>query len=112
MKNGFQNGRGYLAPALFLIMLFNTGAAVSAGFIVEPAPAGNPKVVAGKIIRDNFTKNDCPAVISAGRLSDGTIKATCSNRESFRVLTLPALGKKPYLAMRCSAVIKLGISGC
>jgi len=79
-------------------------------FETAPAPAGKAIEVAKKVIGDNFEKNDCPSITKATRYKDGTIKAICSNGESFRVFTVVKL-QKP-VAMKCSAVKKLGISGC
>ena len=50
----------------------------------------------------------CGIVITAINLPSGSIRATCSNGESYRVFALE--GK--MVAMRCSAVKKLGVDGC
>jgi hypothetical protein len=75
-----------------------------------PAPAGKALVVARKVIGDNFDKSDCPAVTKASRLKDGSIRATCSNGEAFRIFTVVELHKA--VAMRCSAAEKIGVPGC
>lgn len=81
----------------------------SKGLDTGPAPAGEATVVARKAILENFDKSDCPLVTSARRYGDGSIKAHCDNGEAFRVFTLSKFG---LIAMRCSAVAELGVSGC
>jgi hypothetical protein len=75
-----------------------------------PAPDGEPAVVAQQVILDNFDKADCPLVTDAKRLGDGSIKTACNNGETYRVLSIPKLGKA--VAMKCSALAALGIAGC
>lgn len=75
-------------------------------FETGPAPAGNAATVAQKIILDNFEKKDCPLITSATRGADGSIKASCSNGESFWVFSLRDHGN---IAMRCSAFEKMGM---
>jgi hypothetical protein len=75
---------------------------------IGPAPDGEPTVVAQRIISENFDPPDCPLVIRAFRLGDGSIKSFCNNGESYRILSVNA---KNY-AMRCSVVNKLGPAGC
>lgn len=79
----------------------------SFGQTVGPAPDGEPTVAAQRIIRENFDPPDCPLVYQALRLGDGSIKALCTNKETYRIFSVD--GK--YLAMRCSAVNHLGV-GC
>lgn len=74
----------------------------------EPAPDGNPAVVAQQAIRGNFDRSDCPFVTDAERRGDGSIRATCSNGETYRIFTFRA----EILAMRCSAAQRLGVAGC
>jgi len=69
-----------------------------------PAPDGAASVVAQRIIRQNFDESDCPLVVAAQRLGDGSIAAQCNNGERYRVTA--------SIAMRCSAAAALGISGC
>ena len=75
-----------------------------------PAPEGNDALaVAQAVIRDNFERSDCPSVTTAQRVGvDGSIKAACSNGETFRVFRLN--GKA--VAMKCSAAARLGVAGC
>jgi hypothetical protein len=73
---------------------------------IGPAPPGPAKAVAATAIRD--ADHPCGTVFDAIRLDSGGIRATCSNGETYRVFTVQ--GK--VVAMRCSAVAKLGVSGC
>lgn len=50
----------------------------------------------------------CPIVLAAQRVSDGSVRAACSNGEVYRVMKL----RGEWLAMRCSAAERLGVSGC
>ncbi len=72
------------------------------------APAGNPVTVAQRIIRANFDQSVCPRVTHAERLEGGSIRATCSNGETFRAFEI---GGQP-VALRCSAAARRGIEGC
>lgn len=72
------------------------------------APAGNPVAVAQRIIRANFDRSVCPRVTRAERLQGGSIRATCSNGETFRAFEI---GGQP-VAMRCSVAVRRGIEGC
>ena len=74
---------------------------------IGPAPPGEPTVVAQKIIVENFDPPDCPLVILALRLGDGSIRATCNNGESYRIFS----ANNHNLAMRCSVANKFG-AGC
>lgn len=73
-----------------------------------PAPEGSDAMVAQEAILDNFSKDDCSLVIDAKRFGDGSIRATCNTGEVFRIFTLN--GKA--MAMRCSALKRLGLEGC
>lgn len=53
-------------------------------------------------------EHPCSLVAAALRLSDGSIKAVCSNSETYRVFQL----KGEWFAMRCSAAERAGIQGC
>ncbi len=75
---------------------------------IGPAPSGDPPVVAQRVILDNFEKSDCPLVIKASRVGDGSIKAFCTNGESYRVFSL----KGKSLALKCSVALKAGVAGC
>jgi len=87
----------------------NSKQATAAAIVTGPAPSGEPTEVARKVIADNFDFRDCPAVIQAVRMLDGSIAAVCSNDETFRVFSIPSAGRD--FAMRCSAVNKLNIPG-
>jgi hypothetical protein len=76
---------------------------------VGPAPEGEAAVVAQRIILDNFDPPDCPLVVAANRLGDGSIKAICNNNESFRIFSVQEVGP---VALKCSVAPLLGISGC
>lgn len=79
------------------------------------APEGDPKAVAQRIVQANFEPKDCPKIVTATRLTpDQSIKIACSNGETFRVFTIfdSKRGKTQEVAMRCSAVAKLGVKGC
>lgn len=62
--------------------------------------------VATRAIRE--ADHPCPVVLAAQRLSDGSVRAACSNGEIYRVIML----RGDWLAMRCSAAERLGVSGC
>jgi hypothetical protein len=74
---------------------------------IRPAPNGPEKLIAESILARDFDREDCPRVVSAIRLGDGSIRAVCSSGEDFRVFMLN--GKT--IAMRCSAARQLG-AGC
>jgi hypothetical protein len=71
-----------------------------------PAPAGEPKTVAATAIQE--ADHPCGRVLDAYRLQDGSIKAVCSNRETYRVFVVQGM----TVAMKCSAAAQLGVSGC
>jgi hypothetical protein len=73
---------------------------------VSAAPAGPAKAVALAAIQQ--ADHPCGTVNDAVRTQDGGIRAVCSNGEVYRVFTVQ--GKT--VAMKCSAVVKLGVSGC
>jgi len=50
----------------------------------------------------------CPTVSAAQRVSDGSIRAACSNGETYRVMIV----RGNWIAMRCSAAERMGITGC
>ena len=52
----------------------------------SPAPQGAPKSIATAAIKD--TDHPCGAVLDAIRLSDGSIRAVCSNGEAYLVFSL------------------------
>jgi hypothetical protein len=77
-----------------------------AQLVVTAAPAGDAATVAKAIIRQNFDPADCPTVKQARRLSDGSIRAFCSNGESFRI----GVVNSKQFALRCSAAAKMGVA--
>jgi hypothetical protein len=89
---------------VFVTAAMAWGTPALAQFQFEKAAAGDPVIVAFGVINSKFEDEDCPAVKVANRLGDGTILAFCSNGERFRV--------GADIAMKCSAVEKLGIAGC
>src|SRR5229473_2411123 len=97
MTRGEEKMRTLAAPAvsvLRLVCLFALGsqlvlvlAVPAVGQVVfGPAPSGDPIRVAGKMISD--AEHPCPTLRSAVRLSDGSIRAVCSNGETYRLSTL------------------------
>ena len=66
--------------------------------LVRAAPSGDPVEVATKVIGDNFDWDACKAVVTAVRMTDGSIMAQCVNEEMYRVFGL-ATGKS--VAARC-----------
>ncbi len=52
----------------------------------NPAPQGAPKSIATAAIKD--ADHPCGAVLDAIRLSDGSIRAVCSNGEAYLVFSL------------------------
>ena len=82
-----------------------------AQIVISPAPDGEAVSVARQIILENFDPPDCPVVVRAARLSDGSIKAFCNNGESYFVFML-ATGGQPAkrMALRCSAAHQIGIA--
>lgn len=76
--------------------------------LVRPAPGGDPKSVALAAI--TMAGQPCESVSAADRVpSDGSISATCSAGERYRVFDLEGHGP---IAMNCAAAEKLGVSGC
>jgi hypothetical protein len=86
-----------------IALIATTGAVAQIG----PAPPGDAIDIAQQAIQENFTINDCPYITAALRLGDGSILTACGNGERFRVF---AVANK-LVAMRCSAVEKLGVKG-
>src|SRR5450631_2592779 len=90
------------------------GDSLAASVAFGAAPEGEPKTVAWRIIQANFEPKDCPKITSASRLGDGSIRAACSNGETYRISTVfdGKRGKMLELAMKCSAAVKYGVTGC
>ena len=105
--------RKILVVALVALHFGNLHAASSITF--GAAPEGDEKTVALRIMQANFDPKDCPKLVKATRLpQDGSIKIACSNGETFRIGTIfdAKRGKMTEFAMRCSAALKLGVTGC
>jgi Flp pilus assembly protein TadD len=96
----------YRTAVLAGFLTFAAVPALAAQLSVEPAPEGDPKVVAAAVISQTFDTSYCPSVARARRLDDGSIKAACSNGEIFWIF---AIRNKP-LALRCSIAESLGVS--
>lgn len=80
-----------------------------------PAASSSPSVtvvpneemrLATRVIRQ--TEHPCGTVAAAVRLSDGSVRAVCANGEVYRVFPL----RGEWLAMKCSAVQRIGVEGC
>jgi hypothetical protein len=56
------------------------------GLAENPAPQGAPKSIATAAIED--ADHPCGAVLDAIRLSDGSIRAVCSNGEAYLLFSL------------------------
>ena len=95
-------------PLVCALMTLLLGATPAWPQAVRPAPDGPPAAVAQHVIQENFDPSLCPHVVKAERLGDGSIRATCNNGGIFRVLTV----RSGPLAIRCSAVVRMGADGC
>ena len=96
--------RAIFVSAMFIFLASEVRAQIG------PAPSGEPTVVAQRIIRQNFPEAVCPLVVAASRLGDGSIRAICNNRETFRIFYFHPT--RDVVAMRCSAAAQLGVPGC
>jgi hypothetical protein len=96
--------RGVFFIVLFLVTYLDAG--YSNANPVGPAPAGDASTIARKVISQN--ELPCPKITNAARLKDGSIKAVCSNKEDYRVMS----SNGQPIAMRCSVARKLGVKGC
>ncbi|CAN0393044.1 unnamed protein product [Phaeothamnion confervicola] len=99
----------YILATVLALTIWANPHSLRAQITIGPAPDGEPVIIAQKIILDNFEKKDCPLVIRAVRFGDGSIKAFCSNKETFRVFFVRSVGN---VAMKCSAAAKIGVAGC
>jgi hypothetical protein len=72
--------------------------------LVGQAAASDVKEEAHAAILRHFDPVDCPAVLSARKLPDGSIDTLCRNGETFRVSS--------FVVMRCSAAAAIGVTGC
>jgi hypothetical protein len=73
---------------------------------MQPAPYGNPVKVAMEAIK--LADHPCGAIKTAIRLSEGNIRAVCTNGEAYRVFMYSG----ELVAMRCSAAKRMGVGGC
>lgn len=62
--------------------------------------------LATRVIRE--AEHPCGTVAAAVRLSDGSVRAVCSNSEIYRVMQV----RGEWLALKCSAAQRMGIQGC
>ena len=86
-----------------MLTLFIAVPSVSAALPpVGAAPKGDAKVVATRIIKDNFPS--CKRVSSASRMSDGSIRATCDSTD-YLVFTIfdANEGETLEIALNCAA---------
>ncbi|MFT3672041.1 HIRAN domain-containing protein [Aestuariivirga sp.] len=84
------------------------GASINASTVATSTPTPNPVREAERVIHDNFGISLCPKVTRAAALADGSVAATCSNDERYRVMTVA--GQR--VAMRCSVAQSIGVEGC
>jgi hypothetical protein len=63
------------------------GPSIAEGPAENPASQGTPKSIATAALRDS--DHPCGAVLDAFRLSDGSIRAVCSNGEAYLVSMVP-----------------------
>jgi hypothetical protein len=77
---------------------------------ILPAPEGEPTVVAFAAIKEG--ESDCPKVSKAERFNgDGTIIATCSNGNEYRVFNIE--GTMTTMPLSCKAAISAyGVDPC
>jgi peptidoglycan hydrolase-like protein with peptidoglycan-binding domain len=70
-------------------------------------PTATPDMqLATRVIR--AAEHPCPVVTAATRLSEGSLLATCSNGDIYRVMQF----RGEWLALNCSAAQRHGIQGC
>lgn len=62
--------------------------------------------LAARVIRE--AEHPCGTVAAAVRLSDGSVRAVCSNSEIYRVMSV----RGEWIALKCSAAQRLGVQGC
>jgi hypothetical protein len=105
MDTGVAMGSGRIAILVFVAAVLWPPAAAQAQQL-GPAPEGEPSRIAFQAIRGaGFS---CGGHPEARRLSDGTIRATCLNGETFRIFT----ARGQLMALSCSAAARQGIAGC
>lgn len=95
-------------PFLMMLSLAAVCNAQAASLAFGAAPQGDAKVVAKRIITDNFPT--CKRVTSASRLSDGSISASCDGI-NYRVFTIfnAKEGKLMEIAMNCNTAKQMGV---
>ena len=101
MPQQFPAMRAFAAATLFAVTHATAIAAT-----IGPAPAGDTARVSLTVLKE--ADHPCPRVSSASRMQDGSIRASCSNGEDYRIVSADG---RP-LAMRCSAARALGVKGC
>lgn len=75
------------------------------GVVAHAQGTSDPRAAAQSAISSGPDRYLCPLVTAATRLSDGSIRATCNNGESFVVLNRNG----QTLAMRCAVARREGI---
>jgi len=89
-----------------LVLAVVAAASAPARMSFAPAPEGDPMTVAAKMISD--AGHDCLVVMTAERLEDGSIRASCTNGKIYRLTRVSGLG----IALKCSVAVNVGIVGC
>lgn len=74
---------------------------------VLPAPPGDAKTVALRVIRE--AEHPCPKLTEAKRSADGSLLARCSNGEKYLVFSVRTVSKTMDVAMWCSAAAAIGV---
>jgi hypothetical protein len=74
--------------------------------VVGPVPQGDPISLAERMISD--AGHSCPELRAADLYGDGSVHATCTNGETYRLVTINGMP----LALRCRALTMMGFVGC
>jgi hypothetical protein len=77
---------GFISTVLVMTLAYFAHA------VVGPAPQGDSIELAGRMISNSG--HPCPAVRVAARDSEGSIRATCANGETYRPVTINGLGSQ------------------
>ncbi len=94
--------------ALTGLLLLTTAAQAQPPHI-GPAPDGPPRAVASAALR--AAAHPCARLLEALRLRDGSIRALCANGAAYETYRIFTIQGEP-VAMKCSAAVRLGMSGC
>lgn len=102
-----------LTLVLVIAIVVGVGTLLESRRSPEPTRHGDPlpppirlDAMARAAIRD--AGHPCGGLVSSALMSDGSVRATCTNGETYRV----SLRGGTLVAMRCSAAARLGITGC